>query len=76
MLVLSRRIGERIQIGDDITVEVLQIDQGRVRLSFDAPRSVKIYRAELLLHGKLKTDGIATRWGVVEKDGPAPKEGT
>ena len=48
MLVLSRKIGERIVINDNITVEVLQIIGSRVRLGVTAPSGVPILREELL----------------------------
>jgi carbon storage regulator len=48
MLVLSRKIGERIIINDSITVEVLQIVGNRVRLGVSAPEGVPIMREELL----------------------------
>lgn len=48
MLVLSRKVGERIKIGDDIEIIVVEIDRGTVRLGIKAPRSTKIYREELL----------------------------
>jgi carbon storage regulator len=48
MLVLSRKIGERIIINDAITVEVLQIVGNRVRLGVTAPDGVPIMREELL----------------------------
>lgn len=48
MLVLSRKIGERIIINDEITVEVLQIVGNRVRLGVSAPAGVPIMREELL----------------------------
>lgn len=47
MLVLQRKIGESIVIGDETTVTVLAVEGGRVRLAVDAPRSVKILRSEL-----------------------------
>lgn len=47
MLVLSRREGEQVVIGDGIVVTVTQIERGRVRLGIDAPRDVPIYRREL-----------------------------
>ena len=47
MLVLSRRDGEEIVIGDDIVVKVLSIDGGRVRVGIEAPMSVQIRRSEL-----------------------------
>ncbi len=47
MLVLTRKIGERIRIGDDIVVNVLEISKGSVRIGIDAPRMVPIYRSEV-----------------------------
>jgi carbon storage regulator len=49
MLVLSRKIGERIIINDVITVEVLQVVGNRVRLGITAPDGVPIMREELLI---------------------------
>jgi carbon storage regulator len=46
MLVLTRKFGERVYIGDDIVITVVEIDRGRVRLGFEAPPHVKIYREE------------------------------
>lgn len=47
MLCLTRRIGERIVIGDGITVQVLQINGGIVRLGVVAPEGVAIDREEI-----------------------------
>ena len=46
MLVLTRKIGERIFIGDDIILTVVDIERGRIRLGVEAPRQVPIYREE------------------------------
>jgi carbon storage regulator len=48
MLVLSRKLGEKIYIGDNICITVVDIDRGKVRLGIEAPRDVPIYRQELL----------------------------
>lgn len=48
MLVLTRKKGERILIGDDIVVTLIDIRGDAVRLGFDAPRGVPIQRAEVL----------------------------
>lgn len=48
MLVLSRRVGESIVIGDDVTVTVLEVRGDVIRVGIDAPRSVAVHRAELL----------------------------
>ena len=48
MLVLSRKLGEKICIGDNICITVVDIDRGKIRLGIDAPRDVPIFRQELL----------------------------
>lgn len=48
MLVLSRRVGESLVIGDDVVVTVLEVRGDVVRIGIDAPRSVAVNRAELL----------------------------
>lgn len=47
MLILTRRIGEQIMIGDDIVVTVISDRQGQIGLGIDAPRDVSIHRAEI-----------------------------
>ena len=47
MLVLTRKIGERIRIGDTVTVRVLEVRGTQVRLGVDAPAEVRIYREEI-----------------------------
>ena len=47
MLVLSRKCGEAIVIGDGVTVTVLGVEGGRVRLGFVAPLDVPIHREEV-----------------------------
>jgi len=47
MLVLSRKPGERIVIGDNITITVVRIGPNNVRLGIDAPREFNIVRDEL-----------------------------
>jgi carbon storage regulator len=48
MLVLSRRLGESVVIGDDIVVTVLEVRGDVVRVGVDAPRHVQVRRQELL----------------------------
>jgi len=48
MLVLSRKLGEKIFIGDNICITVVDIDRGKIRLGIEAPRDIAIYRQELL----------------------------
>jgi carbon storage regulator len=48
MLVLSRKLGEKIFINDNICITVVDIDRGKIRLGIEAPREVPIFRKELL----------------------------
>ena len=48
MLVLTRKVGERIRIGDEVTVQVLEVRGGQVRLGLAAPAAVRIFREEVL----------------------------
>lgn len=48
MLVLSRRVGDSVVIGDDVVVTVLEIRGDVVRIGIDAPREVAVRRQELL----------------------------
>lgn len=52
MLVLGRRVGETIMIGDDIKLTVLGISGGQVRLGLAAPDEVLILREELILRDR------------------------
>ena len=47
MLVLSRKVGERIRIGDGITVTVVRVTGGGVRLGIEAPAELPVVREEL-----------------------------
>lgn len=47
MLVLTRKSGESIVIGEDIVLTVLEVRGGQVRLGIEAPREVTIHRAEV-----------------------------
>ncbi|MBC2582579.1 carbon storage regulator CsrA [Clostridium sp. DJ247] len=47
MLVISRKKGESLLIGDDIEITVVKIDDGTVKLSISAPKSITILRKEL-----------------------------
>ena len=47
MLIITRRAGESIMVGDDIVVEVMEIVGNSVRIGISAPRSVPVYREEI-----------------------------
>jgi len=49
MLILSRKEGEKIKVGDNVIIELVEIcPDGRIRLGITAPKEVPIYRTELL----------------------------
>ena len=54
MLVLSRKLGEKIFINDNICITVVDIDRGKIRLGIEAPRDVPIFRKELLTNSDPK----------------------
>ena len=56
MLVLSRKLGEKIYINDNICITVVDIDRGKIRLGIEAPRDVPIFRQELLGDSKEAKD--------------------
>lgn len=47
MLILTRRIGETIMIGDDVAVKVLEVNGCQVRIGVNAPREVEVHRQEI-----------------------------
>lgn len=56
MLILTRKVGESITIGKDIKIKIVSIDQNQVKLGFDAPLDVVIFRDELIT--KVKNQNI------------------
>jgi carbon storage regulator len=47
MLILTRKVGEVIMIGDDIVVKVLGVRSGQVKIGVDAPRELPVHRQEI-----------------------------
>ena len=54
MLIITRRPGEKIMLGDDVTVEVIEVSGASVRIGIAAPRSLPVYREEI--------------WGAVKRE--------
>lgn len=48
MLVLSRKLGQRFQVGNDVRITIVKVDRHSVRIGIEAPGDVAIYREEVL----------------------------
>lgn len=66
MLILRRRAGEALVIGDDVKITVLDTSDGAVRLAIDAPREIPVLRSELLQAADANRDAAS--------EGSAPRE--
>lgn len=47
MLILTRRIGETLMVGDDVTVTVLEVKGSQVRIGINAPKDIEVHREEI-----------------------------
>lgn len=63
MLILSRKTGEVIKIGDEVTIHVIEISKGFVKIGIDAPAQVKILREEV--YERVKSENIEAAQGGV-----------
>ena len=68
MLRITRRAGERVMLGDNVVVEVMEIRGQTVRLGIDAPRSVPVYREEIWLEVKRENEEAARAAGAALPD--------
>jgi carbon storage regulator len=57
MLILTRRVGETVMIGDDVTITVLGVKGNQVRVGFNAPKSVAVHREEIYERIKREQQG-------------------
>ena len=57
MLILTRRVGETVMIGDNVTVTVLGVKGNQVRLGVNAPKDVSVHREEIYERIKQETGG-------------------
>ena len=60
MLILQRKSGESVRIGDNITVSIVSVDSGRVRIAIDAPTEVPILRSELIETIAVNQDSVVS----------------
>lgn len=66
MLILSRRGGERVKIGESVTVTVLGVRGNQVRLGVDAPRSIAVHREEIYLRIRGENQRTLPRLAVIK----------
>lgn len=67
MLVLSRKVGESINIGDNVKIQVMEVNGRTVRVGIDAPRSMAIHREEIYL--KIQEENkAASSWQGVDME--------
>ena len=57
MLILTRRVGETVMIGDDVTITVLGVKGNQVRVGINAPKSVAVHREEIYERIKRERQG-------------------
>ena len=70
MLVLSRKLGEVITIGDKISVTVLEVKDNKVRIGIDAPQDMRIYRQEIYLKVQ-QENKQAAEWSLTDLEAVA-----
>jgi len=70
MLILTRRVGESLMIGDDVSVTILGVKGNQVRVGVDAPRDVAVHREEI--YERIKRERIEGSAAPAD-DGPEPK---
>jgi carbon storage regulator len=79
MLVITRKPGERICLGDDVTVTVLEVVGSTVRLGIEAPAEIPVYRHEIWAAVKAENQAAAEasiRDLPKKADGRPPREGS
>ena len=73
MLVLSRKVGEKILIGDNVTITVVRVAQGTVRIGVEAPRDMPVIREEVVSHAEhARSSKIQEDSPPVAPDTPSP----
>ena len=68
MLILTRRVGEALMIGDDVSITVLGVKGNQVRLGIDAPRSIAVHREEIYRRIKREQAGGAQQDEAMPED--------
>jgi carbon storage regulator len=72
MLILTRRVGESVVIGEDVTVTVLGVKGNQVRIGINAPKHVAVHREEIF--ERIKSGRSAGDGGSTEESNSTPRE--
>jgi len=59
VLIITRRPNQKIILGDDVTIHVMEVSGNNVRLGIEAPKSVPVYREEIWMAVKLENEAAA-----------------
>lgn len=73
MLVLTRKTGQQIRIGPDVTITVVSVRGGYVRLGIEAPRDIRIRRGESTAHLVEQEPAVTASPPLTPPDGSAPR---
>ena len=70
MLILTRRVGEKLMIGDDLSISILRVNGNQVSLGVTAPEDVSIHREEVyeqISEGQARTKTVSSKKQVMEE---------
>ena len=69
MLILSRKIDEKIKIGDNITITLIDVHRDQVKIGVEAPKNVKVFRQEVFdaIQNENKAAAVENKAGSEEK---------
>ncbi len=73
MLVLTRKLGENIRIGDSVKITVLEVRSGQVKLGIEAPPEVKVHREEI--YARIQEETRRAQQGKPGEPGPPGTRG-